>query len=474
MQHKSVYVWGLVARFAPAVILLVTNMILTRLLTPQDFGTIGVLAIIYTIANTLIDSGLGGSLVKENDLKKIDCSTILTFNIAVSALLYFVIFLLSGKLEVFFQISGLSTIVKVLSLTIIISSFGVVPNAVLLKNLQFRTTFIISIISVTLASMVAIILAFLKFGIFSLVIYQILFTLTQVILSNILSHYKLSFAFSYDSFKKIIPFGIYTSIITIIDTTYENILTTLTGKYLNVKHAGYVSQSKRIDDGLSYSIAMTIGTVTFPILTKLKDDLVAFKEETHSIYKTFPLILFPLLMLVAVYSTETITLLFGDQWIESGKYLTGFMFAGVFLVLEALLYGFIKALCLVDRLALVTIIKRIIGIGIIVVTLIFFPRFVIEGYILSSLIGFVANSLLFCKISDTKLTAFFRETVIYIIPSCIIFTLMYIAKGLLGVSLVWSLVLSLGLIVIYYFMFLRFFGIKIVDSIKKLIGRWCI
>lgn len=465
------YVWGLVARFTPAGIQLVTNMILTRLLTPQDFGTIGVLAIIYTIANTLIDSGLGGSLVKENDLKKIDCSTILTFNVVVSSLLYFVVFLLSGKLEFFFQIAGLSTIVKVLSLTFIISSFGVVPNAVLLKNLQFRSTFMISIISVTLASIVAIILAFLKFGIFSLVIYQILYTLTQVILSYTLSHYKLSFAFSYTSFKKIIPFGIYTSFITIIDTIYENILTALTGKYLNVKHAGYVSQSKRIDDGLSYSIAMTIGTVTFPILTKLKNDLVAFKEETHSIYKTIPLILFPFLMLTAVYSKEIITLLFGNQWTESGKYLTGFMFAGVFLVLEALLYGFIKALCLVDRLALVTIYKRIIGIGIIIATMIFFPRFVIEGYILSSLIGFVANSLLFCKITNTKLTTFLKESAIYIIPSCIIFTLLFIAKGILGVSMVWSLVLSLGLIVIYYFMFLRFFGIKIVDSIKNLIGR---
>lgn len=468
------YVWGFVARFTPAGIQLVTNMILTRLLTPQDFGTIGVLAIIYTIANTLIDSGLGGSLVKEKDLKKIDCSTILTFNIAVSSLLYFVLFLLSGKLEVFFQIAGLSTIVKVLSLTIIISSFGVVPNAVLLKNLKFRATFIISTISVILASIVAIILAFLKFGIFSLVIYQILFTLTQVILSYILSHYKLSLAFSYASFKKIIHFGIYTSIITIIDSIYENILTTLTGKYLNVKQAAYVSQSKRINDGLSYSIAMTIGTVTFPISTKLKDNLVAFKEETHSIYKTIPLILFPFLMLTAAYSTEIITLLFGNQWTESGKYLTGFMFAGIFLVLEALLYGFIKALCLVDRLAFVTIYKRIIGIGIIIATMILFPRFVIEGYVLSSLIGFVANSLLFCKISNTKLTTFLLETAIYIIPSGIIFALLYTAKVLLSIELVWSLVLSLGLIVIYYFMFLRFFGIKILDSIKKLIGNFIV
>ena len=147
------------------------------------------------------------------------------------------------------------------------------------------------------------------------------------------------------------------------------------------------------------------------------------------------------------------------------------MFAGIFLVLEALLYGFIKALCVVDRLAFVTIYKRIIGIGIIIATMILFPRFVIEGYVLSSLVGFVANSLLFCKISNTNFTTLLQETAIYIAPSGIVFALLYTAKVLLSIDLIWSLVLSWGLIVIYYFVFLRFFGIKILDSIKRLIGN---
>lgn len=440
-------------------------MVLARILLPEDFGVVGMLAIIYTVANTLVDAGLGGSLVKEDKLDEIDYSTISTFNILTAGILYFSLFICAGLIESYFQIDGVARIVKLLSLTILIGSFAVVPNAVLLKNLQFKRITIISISSTVVASLIAIVLAFLHFGVYALVLYQIAYSLTQMFLSNWFSKYHIRFGFSLSSLKKLLPFGIFTALITAVDTVYENILVTLTGKYLNTKEAGFVNQSKRIDDGVSYSIAMTIGTVSFPVLTKLKNDKTAFISEAKSVYEHIVLLLLPVLMTVSIFSNEIMILLFGPNWGEAGVYLNGFMFAGVFLVLEALFYGFIKALGVVDKLALMSLIKRSIGIGIIVSVLLLYPRYVIWGYVASSCVGFIVNASLFSKMLSIKRVRIFSDTIKLVIPSLLYFMIMILVRECFF-SLWLSVALSFAFILFYYLVVISFYGINVIALIK--------
>ena len=129
MQHKDAYLWGLTSKFGPITIQLVSNFVLARLLTPEDFGTVGVLAIFFTMASALIDSGLGGSLVKEEKISSIDCKTIATFNFFVSLTLYLVLFSFASNIEAFFQIKNLTNVTRLISLTFIIGAWGIVPNA---------------------------------------------------------------------------------------------------------------------------------------------------------------------------------------------------------------------------------------------------------------------------------------------------------------------------------------------------------
>ena len=117
MQNKTAYIWGLLSRFAPQAIYLGTTMMLARFLTPDDFGQIGVLSVIFVVANVLLDAGLGGSLVKEKEIKDVDCSSIFIFNIFVSLFIYALLFFSSNILEIFFGIDGLSAVICTINLS---------------------------------------------------------------------------------------------------------------------------------------------------------------------------------------------------------------------------------------------------------------------------------------------------------------------------------------------------------------------
>ena len=273
MKNKTAYIWGLIGRFAPQVIYLATTMILARFLTPDDFGQIGVLSVIFTVAYVLMDSGLGGSLIKEKDISDIDCSSIAFFNLCISVSIYALLFLLSDTLETYFEVEGLSNVIRVLGLVFPITAFGIVPRALLNRNLQFKKVSENLILAVILAATVSIIIAILGGGVYALVSYQLANNLIIVILNSIALKYHFSIKFSLSSLKRLLPFGITTSIITVVDTVYENILTTFTGKYMNIQEAGYLYQAKRLEESLTQSIATTIGSVSFPIMTRLKNSV---------------------------------------------------------------------------------------------------------------------------------------------------------------------------------------------------------
>ena len=265
MKNVGAYVWNFTAKFGAQVLWLVTTMILARFLTPDDFGTIGILSILFLVANTLTESGLGGALVIQKELLKTDCSTISVFNIAISASIYAIVFVCANWIEAFYNVDNLATLTRVLSLVFVIGAFGIVPRTILFHQLRFKELCIISLSAVVISAICAILLAINNAGVYSLVAYQ----LVQVTINTIgciwASRYKLSLHFAIASFKKLFSFGFYTTITGVVDTIYENIMAAIFGKYLNVTQAGYLSQAKRIEEASSQALLMTVNGTAFPI-----------------------------------------------------------------------------------------------------------------------------------------------------------------------------------------------------------------
>lgn len=462
MQNKSAYIWGLLNRFLPSLLSIVATMIMARFLTPEDFGAIGVVSIVFFVARTLIDSGFGGSLINEKDIKDIDYSTVSVFNLVMGLGLYGLIIVFSGIIEDYFGILNLRYVVILLGLTLVISPFGLVPNTILQKNLRFSDLCKISVISIILANVISLVMAFYGFGVYALVANQVLQSLFSVILLFAYSHYRFSFHFSYNSLRKLFSFGFFTALSSMVDEIYENLLTSLTGKYLNVQQAGYLSQSKRLEEAFSISLTSAISTVSFPILSKIKDNENAFMKECESIYRIILLISVPLLVIIAIFSKEVIFIMLGSQWIEASFYLKVLSVAGIFMVMETLIRIFIKSHGDAPALFYYTVLKRVIGICLIILCMLISRDLMIYGYVAGSFIAFVINSILFCRITRGNVLRLLLQTTLYTIPSLIIWAGIYVIDLFTAITLVGRIIYVTIAFMIYTIIVLRVLGYNLI------------
>lgn len=463
MQSSKFYLYGLGGKFIPQAVYILTNIILSRLLLPSDFGVIGVLTVFFMIAETLMDAGFGGSLINKKDIKKIDCSTVFVFNLTVSHVLYVFLYVGADYIEKYFLIDNLSTITRIVGLVFVINSWGLVVNTLLIKELRFKDTMNLSIISGIIASIVSIVFAVCKFGVYSLVAYQLTLAICRVIGAYMLHPICLSFKFSLKSFKDIAPFGIYTTIILVIDNIYENILTILYGKYLTLRETGYISQSKRIEESVSKTLVATINGVAFPILSSINEKSV-FIKEANDLYKSICLILFPLLILVSVFSDEIINILLGKEWVGAGLYLSLLIYAGVFMLMEALYRNFIKSLGEVKQLLIYTIYKRIVGFLLIFSALAINIDYVLYLYIVSAAVAFLLNLYLFCKLTDESFIPHISRSALYLLPCLVYLSCIVIVNKFWIYKILFS-----GLFMLAYYALLlpKFFNLSIAGYVIR-------
>ncbi|MBO5632955.1 MAG: lipopolysaccharide biosynthesis protein [Aeriscardovia sp.] len=467
MTNKTAYFWGGLGRFIPMLVHMVTTMVLARFLSPSEFGMIGMLSIIFMVANNLLDAGLGGSLINEKSATKADCDTIATFNILMGALLSIIIMILSGRIEVFFKVNGLGEVTAILSIIFFINSWGVVPRAILAKDLKFRAIFISSFLSACFGSISAIVLAAYNFGVYSLVALQLVQSIVLILASIYYSHYWYKPYFSLIRFKHLLPFGIYTTFSNIIDSIYENMLSALFGKHLGATEAGLVYQAKRIEEIASVSLTQTINSVAFPVLAKCSSNTSVFISEAKSIFRNIMLLISPIFVILIVFSETIIKILFGSKWIDAAPYLALLTCASIFVTMENLYRNFIKSSGQAKSLFTITVIKRSIGVILLISCVLISCQYIIYAYILSSIIAYIINVFQYTRIVRLSFLSTLGTGLIYLLPTILFFF------SIGGVSLITDqIIISASISVIfylsYYFWILpRYFGLSIVNLLKK-------
>lgn len=465
MKNVGSYIWGLIGKIGPQLLYLGTNIILARYVTPEEFGMIGVLSIFFLIANTLMESGLGGSLIKEKEISKIDCSTIFVYNTLVSLIIYLILFFSAPAIQEYFNIAQLSNVCRSVSLVFVIASWGQIAQTLLFRNLKFKLLTLSSLISVAVASLVSVLLAVRHYGVFALVWYQLVQMAVYVALNLYFSKYKISFKFSLDSFKKLFSFGFFTTLVGVIETIYENLITFLFGKYLSIQKAGYLTQAKKVETASCNALVGTINSVSFPILTRLaeKEDKGDFINEAHSIIKAITILIVPLISLIAVYSDFIIEILFGKNWIQAGPYLKILVFVGIALIFETTTRNFLKASGYVKELLWITVGKRLTAIGILAGCIFLNPNLLLYGYLVGAIIGVVFNYITY--ISKFSLDAIAEIGFLLknlIAPGCVYIAVTIVIDFIPNIIL--EALVTLVILALYYFVFVRLAGINIINK----------
>ena len=322
--------WSAIGRFSTQGIGFLIGLILARLLSPADYGVVGMVGIFFAIAQTFIDSGFGSALIRKTDCTDADYSTAFYFNAVVGLLCCVILSFASPIIADFFNTPILADIVIVMSINMFIGSLSIVQGARLTAAIDFKSQAKISLITTILSGILGIAMAYNGFGVWSLVWQGVFANLLRTVLLLIITKWYPKWQFSKESFRYLFNFGSKILTASLLHTIYANMTTMIIGKYYSARDLGYYSRGESLAALPSTNITGILGSVTYPILSKIQDDderLIAVYRKYIAI--TSMVIFFGMSLLAALAEPLVITLL-TDKWTNSVIFLQVFCFALMF------------------------------------------------------------------------------------------------------------------------------------------------
>lgn len=322
--------WSAIGRFSTQGVSFIISVLMARILSPSDYGVIGMIGIFLAISQTFIDSGFGSALIRKTDCTDEDYSTAFYFNVVVGIVCYLILFISAPLIANFFNTPILRDIVRVLSINLFLGSLTIVQGAKLTAAVDFKSQAKISLVATIVSGCVGLIMAYSGYGVWSLVYQSLTSSIVRTISYWIVSRWKPQITFSKKSFKYLLGFGSKILTASLLHTIYSNLTTILIGKFYKPKDLGYYSRGESLAQFPSTNITGILGSVTYPILSKIQDDDTRLIQVYRKyIRMTSMVIFFGMFLLAALAEPLTLTL-FTDKWQNSVIYLQVFCFAYMF------------------------------------------------------------------------------------------------------------------------------------------------
>ncbi len=329
-------VWASIDRFGSMGIQFVVNLVLARLLLPEDFGIIGMLTIFIVVSQTLIDGGFGSAIIQKKSPSEADYSTIFYWNIGFSLLLYLILYAFSPLIAHFYKMPLLCNVLRVIALSLIVTGIVNIQRTRLQKELAFKTIAIVNLSSTIVSALIAITMAAFGYGVWSLVAMQLIYGFTVVIILAIVTRWIPKFIFSKNSMKELFGFGGFILAATVLQTICQNIQGLIIGKKFSATQMGYYSQAYKLNQVTSYSIPQVIVQVMFPVYSSLQDDKPKLNEMVLMNMRVVSFIIFPILATLIVIANPLIEGLYGGKWMPSVPYFRILCVGGFFVCLQNL------------------------------------------------------------------------------------------------------------------------------------------
>ena len=312
--------WTLFERFGYLGIQFISNLILSRLLMPDDFGTIGVLMVFTSLSYVLIDSGLSSALIQKKQISEEDKSTVFFTNLSLSILVYIVLFLSSPFIAEYFHNPEIKNLLRVIELIVVIDAFAAIQSTTLARDMNFKTLTLYKISSIFLAVAVSIFLAYKGWGVWALVVQYLLFSLFRALLLWLRSKWRPAFLFSKQSFKSLFGFGSKLLLSTTIATLYNQLQSILIGRRFSASDLGYYTQARQLMQIPTDSLSRVVDSVSFPAYSKIQTER---KQLRVMVRQNLQILLFvntPLMFYLSTLAKPLLVFLYSEKWLESVPY----------------------------------------------------------------------------------------------------------------------------------------------------------
>lgn len=313
--------WAFAERIGAQLVNFVVSIVLARILMPEEYGIIGIVLVFVNLCNVFVDSGFGKSLVQKKDADDLDFSSAFYFGLALSVVLYGILFALAPWIAVWYDMELLSPVIRVMGLRLIVAAYNSVQKAKVSREMQFKRFFFSTIGGTLISAVVGIILARSGFGVWALVAQELTNVAFDTVILSLTIRWHPRLMFSMSRAKALFRYGWKVLVAGLVDTLYADFRSLYIGKLYTADDLAFYTRGKQFPYLLTDNVNASISGVLFPAMSSCKDDVEEVKGMTRRAMKTSAYIISPMMFGLAAVAEPVVLLLLTEKWLPCVPFL---------------------------------------------------------------------------------------------------------------------------------------------------------
>lgn len=391
-KTKKAFAWSAVENILYQVILFVVMIFMSRMLTPADYGLVGMIAIFTAISTAFVGCGFSTALIRKQNRTEADICSVFYFNTVVAIFFYFVLFFCAPLIADFYNEPRLVVVTRVSSLSLVISGLTAVQSTLFSAKLDFKTKAKASLSALVISSIVGLSMAYTGFGVWAILISGIVSAIVNSATLWVNSTWRPKLIFSWNSLKELFGFGSKLLVSGLIDTIYTNIYSLVIGKVFKASTLGHYSRAHNFASLPSSNLTTVLQRVTFPVLCTIQDDDERLASVYRRLLKLSGFVIFPLMIGLSAVAKPLILTLLNSQWEFTITLLQIICFSMMWYPIHAINLNLLQVKGRSDLFLKLEIYKKILGVCVLCISV---PMGIVAmciGSIFSSLIGLIINT----------------------------------------------------------------------------------
>ena len=323
LKQKSVVgiAWALTEQFGIYLIKFVIGIILARLLTPEDFGLVGMIMVFFAVAEVFVNSGFGAAYVHKKDATDADANTIFFTNLFISLVLYIILYFGAPWIASFYERPALTVLTRVMGLVVVINAFNIIQQAQIVRDVNFKRKAKVTVTATLISGTAGITSALMGMGVWALVIQSMANRAFIAAGLWITTRWTPKWEFSFTLFRELFAFGSWILFSSVIRKIFDNIYILAIGKFFPAAQVGFYTKAKQFERLASENLAGAIGRVAFPVYAKLQDDKPRLRNGMRKFIQHSMILLVPMLIGLIVVAEPFVILLLKEKWAPMIPYL---------------------------------------------------------------------------------------------------------------------------------------------------------
>lgn len=386
------FIWRFAERVGAQGVSFIVSIILARILAPELYGTIALVTVFTSILNVFVDSGLGSALIQKKDADDLDFSSVFYFNMAVCIFLYLLMYLAAPLIARFYNDLTLVPIIRVLSLTLVISGVKNIQHSYVARTMQFKRFFFATLGGTIGAAIIGIYMAYCGYGVWALVVQYVFNIAMDTLILWLTVKWRPKRMFSWERLKQLFSYAWKLLASSLLDTVYNNLRQLIIGKMYTSEDLAFYNRGRQFPHMIIDNVNSSINSVLFPTMSKAQDDKARLKEMTRRSIKTSTYIMAPLMMGMAFCAEPIVRLLLTEKWMEAVPYMRIFCITLMFYPIHTANLNAIKAMGRSDIFLKLENIKKVMGLALLLSTMWFGVMAMAYSGLLSTFLSMIINS----------------------------------------------------------------------------------